>query len=326
MKPVKILCFIAGIILLPLSSVYAQSVTFYNDSALVEVAATAKKGMVEILLPADFQEGSLRIKPVGTTEIASVHIIPAKGGDGKKEKELEGLNEQKLRLKDRLQALETREQIFTAAAKSQSGKTPRKTKTNPEPLQSIRQGTDFAIAQLEAVYTARRRTEQELKRIEAKLAKIAAPASTTANIAQVTLKTQKGAVAARYMVAEGWKPGYDLRYSGGETVRTELVAQIPQRFTSGYRRFAVLSRQKSVSVSTPVSANGNAIVARYDLPVSDQFFGELPGEGFTVKIKNNTSVTLPAGSATVYNKGEYVGKVRFEALSSGKQQVMGNRR
>ncbi len=59
-------------------------------------------------------------------------------------------------LGDRLKALNAREAIFKSAAKSQSGKAPRKSKTNTEPLTAVRQGTEFAIAQLENVYHARR--------------------------------------------------------------------------------------------------------------------------------------------------------------------------
>ena len=69
-----------------------------------------------------------------------------------------------------LQALATREEIFKSAAKSQGGKAPRKSKANPDPMQAIRQGTEFAIAQLEAVYTSRRRTEQEIRRIDSRIA------------------------------------------------------------------------------------------------------------------------------------------------------------
>jgi hypothetical protein len=66
---------------------------------------------------------------------------------GKGEKELDTLLEQRNRLGDRLQALETREEIFKSATKSQSGKAPRKTRANPDPMLTIRQGTEFAIAQ-----------------------------------------------------------------------------------------------------------------------------------------------------------------------------------
>ena len=67
-----------------------------------------------------------------------------------------------------MQALEAKETVFKAAAKSQSGKAPRKTKTNPDPLAGVRQATEYAIAQLESVYRARRMAESDLNSVEAR--------------------------------------------------------------------------------------------------------------------------------------------------------------
>jgi len=83
--------------------------------------------------------------------VERVELLPCQVPE-RRQKELDALIEQKNRLEDRMKALDTREDIFAAAAKSQSSKAPRKTKANPDPLASVRQGTDFAIAQLEAVY------------------------------------------------------------------------------------------------------------------------------------------------------------------------------
>src|SRR5690242_16773397 len=149
----------------------SRVVTFYSDGALVELETAATKGVAEIRLPPGMMAESLRIKPLNNAVIQRVDILASRL-EGKGTKDLDALLEQKNRLEDRLQALATREEIFKSAAKSQSGKAPRKTKTNPEPMQSIRQGTDFAIAQLEAVYTARRKTELEIRRCDARIASL----------------------------------------------------------------------------------------------------------------------------------------------------------
>ena len=134
-----------------------KTVTFFSDGALVEVESTAVRGNFECPLPGSMIENSLRIKPLAKTVIQHVDILSTRL-DSRSDLELERLLERKNLLEDRLQALATREEIFKAAAKSQSGKAPRRTKANPDPMQSIRQGTEFAIAQMEAVYTARRKT------------------------------------------------------------------------------------------------------------------------------------------------------------------------
>jgi hypothetical protein len=151
------------------TSADCKSATFYTDGVMVEQEAAAVKGVLEIPLPSGMIDDSLRIIPGSGTVIRRVDIVPAPADTGKTERELDALLEQKNRLGDRLLALATREDIFKTAAKSQSGKAPRKTKTNPEPMQSIRQGTEFAIAQLEAVYTARRKTEQEIRRLDSRI-------------------------------------------------------------------------------------------------------------------------------------------------------------
>src|SRR5512140_1970872 len=108
---------------------------------------------------------SLRLKPVKSATITRVEFMAARA-DRKAEKELARLTGRKNALADRLQALEVKEEVFRSAAKSQSGKAPRSSKNNREPLENIRKGTEFALAQLEEVYTARRTAEKELKSVE----------------------------------------------------------------------------------------------------------------------------------------------------------------
>jgi hypothetical protein len=130
---------------------------------------------------------------------------------GKAETGLDALLEQRSRLGDRLRALATREEIFKSAAKSQSGKAPRKTKTNPDPMQAIRQGTEFAIAQLEAVYTSRRRTELEIRRIDGRIAAAKVSGRGPENIVRIHVAPVRGRITARYAVAGlAWTPRYDI--------------------------------------------------------------------------------------------------------------------
>jgi hypothetical protein len=156
-------------------------------------------------------EGSLRIRPDSGTSLQRVDIGPVRTGPGTAVKGLNALLEQRSRLNDRLQALATCEEIFTSAAKSQSSKAPRKTKANPDPRQVIRQGTEFAIAQMEDVYTSRRRTEQEIKNIDSRIAATKSSRRRGETSALIHVAPLRGRVTVRYAIAgQGWTPRDDM--------------------------------------------------------------------------------------------------------------------
>ncbi|HEY6006827.1 MAG TPA: DUF4140 domain-containing protein, partial [Geobacteraceae bacterium] len=148
----RVITFAAFVLLLTAPAGAAgRSVTLFLDGARIEQEVAVVKGYAEIPLPAAMQANSLRIRPVAGGEITRVEVV-ALPAAGKERREQARLNERRERLSARLRALATREEIFTAAAKSQSGKAPRKTKTNPEPVANLRRGTDFALGQLEESY------------------------------------------------------------------------------------------------------------------------------------------------------------------------------
>ncbi len=101
-------------------------VTLYLDGARVEREADAVKGEVGVSLPPGMAAGSLRVKPLQGAAIAGVEIESAPPSP-KTEKEIARLTARREALADRLKALEVKEEIFRAAAKSQSGKAPRAT-------------------------------------------------------------------------------------------------------------------------------------------------------------------------------------------------------
>ena len=123
-----------------------KAITYFLDGAKVEYDTSFSNGALEIRLPKAVLTDSLRVKPLPGSNIDKVEMNRLPRGP-RAEKEIQTLVERKNLLLDRLKALETREKIFTAAAKSQSGRAPRKTKNNPEPMTNIRKGTEFAIGQ-----------------------------------------------------------------------------------------------------------------------------------------------------------------------------------
>ena len=316
---------IAVIALLAMSgTVFAESsrgVTFFFDGALIEVEVVAAKGIAEFRLPSGILEESLRIRPSENAVIQRVDIVPSHQ-EGKGARELEQMLEQRSRLNDRLKALETREEIFKAAAKSQSAKAPRKTKTNPDPMRSIRQGTEFAIAQLEAVYTARRRTDQDIRRLDARIAALRKGGQGGGTVARVAITPKNGRIRVRYALkGQGWTPRYDLRLNNDGNALLTLYGQLPGGF-AGYLLQAspAALADNPAAPAFPVSAGSLARLAEYRLSVREQRFGAGLRSAFSFEVTNSSTVHLPAGEATLYRNGEFWGQFRFEGISSGRSR------
>jgi len=297
----------------------SRSVTFFSDGARIEIEATAIKGIIEIPLPSGMLENSLRIKPVGSTTIQSVDPAPVVR-EAKGERELDGLLERKSRLEDRLQALTTREDIFKAAAKSQSGKAPRKTKANPDPMQTIRQGTDFAIAQLEAVYTARRKTNQELRRVDVRIAELRTGGTGAGTSTRIRVAPKNGRVMISYaLMCQTWKPSYDIRINDNEKASVTLFGQLPGSF-AGYALRAAPTEIANYATtrSTAVPAGSLVRLAEFILPLEELHLGNGLATSFSALISNTSSAHLPSGEASLYHNGEYRGRIRFDGVSSGR--------
>ena len=296
-----------------------RQLTLFSDASLLEVEITAKKGVAEFSFPAPIREGTLRVRPLDTAgSIGRVDLFPFRTSD-KLQKELDNLTEQKHRLEDRLKALDTREGIFAAAAKSQSSKAPRKTKTNPDPMTSVRQGTDFAIAQLEAVFTARRRAEYDLKRVEARLASLqkTAVGGPTVRVS-VTPPTSRIRIAA-ILKDGGWTPRYDIRIQGNGTALLSLAADSSSSLPDGYTVSVT-----PVSISTgpptqlyPFSVAGSARLAEWLLPTEKEQVITSPIPNFSLTLKNTSNTPLASGKAAIYHHGEFLGTTDFQGLAAG---------
>ena len=299
----------------------ARSITFFSDGAIAEIEATATKGIVEIPLSPGMIDNTLRIKPLGGTMIQRVDFLSVRR-ETRGEKELDTLLERKNRLEDRLQALTTREEIFKAAVKSQSSKAPRKTKSNPDPMLSIRQGTDFAIAQLEAVNTARRKTTLEMLRIDTRIAEMRKGGTGTETVARVSVTPNNGRLRIRYALAgQTWTPRYDIRMNGDGKAALTLYGQLPRPFAGYLLRAAPATLADSDNAhSFPVTAGSVAKLAEFILPAREEQFGIGLTTSFSSILTNKSTVYLPAGEASIFRNNEYVGRARFERHLLGTQQ------
>lgn len=302
-----------------------RELTVFSDGLLVEIEVAARKGVAEVMLPAPLREGTLRVKPLDGGTVGRVELLPFRVPD-KQQKELDSLTEQKSRLEDRMKALDTREDIFAAAAKSQSSKAPRKTKTNPDPLASVRQGTDFAIAQLEAVFTARRRTAQDLKRVEAKLAQLQKSVTNGPTVRIMTSAPVTRVRVAAVLAEGGWKPRYEIRLDGSENAQLVMLAQVsplPDGFAARVSPSPVAAGQSHQSVLLP----GGSLprIAEWHLPVEKVQVVAAAIPSFSFTIKNSSGSPMLAGEAAIYSNGEYLGSAMLSEVAAGGSFIVKSR-
>ena len=320
---VKHFCICFYLIAATATPVFAANiVTFHRDGALYQQEAKAVKGVADLPLAADMLDNTLIVVPAAGTTITGVETL-RKEAVNSTEKELEALIEQRLKLEDRLRALDAREAIFTTAAKSQSGKAPRKTKTNPDPLQAIRQGTDFAIAQLEAVYTSRRKCTHEIQKIDARITaarKSNRPSSTSLRI---TVSPQNGKVTVRYATAErGWQPEYNLFPEKNGTARLQLFARITGTLHAYQMLVSPNMLADYATAETVPVQTGRTLVTTYRMPIVDEHYSEGVYQHFSARITNGSPHYLPPGDTGLYRNGNYMGKFIFEGISSGRSRVI----
>jgi hypothetical protein len=295
----------------------ARVLTLYLDGARVEQRETARKGYLEISLPPGATFDSLRIAPDKGVEIRRV-VTLAQKPDKRVARELAQLAEREEQLSARLKALAVREEIYKAAAKSQSAKAPRRTKTNPEPISVIKKGTDFAIAQLETVYQAKRSAEKELTQIGERRVRLGNEKSSAGIVARVWVAPSSGGVTFSWSESgRYWQPHYQLRVDdtgrGNITVMPQPV--VLAKGESAYLVFA--------SLQDP----GNPLKFRYESDWSVLRKEEFAMTGSTEAVYapqsfsfvNSSAMNFPPGVVSCFKTGVYVGQGDFKGIKSGKQ-------
>ena len=311
-----LLILIASLSALPAVAHASRSLTLFPDGARVEQRETAKKGYLEITIPPAARQESLRIAPGKGVEILRVVTLQLKPPRSV-EKELAQLKEREELLNDRLKALSVREDIFRAAAKSQSAKAPRRTKTNPEPLSSIKQGTDYAITQLESVYHAKRKTEKELSQIAERRLRIGSDQQSGGTVARVWVTPASGSVTASWSQSgRSWSPAYQLRVDDNGSALLSLAALGVTLFKGETAELAL----------APGQSSGNPPRFRYEgewsTLMKETFkvtnIQEPNTSPYTINLTNSSAMNLPPGEISCFKSGVYVGKGRFPGADSGK--------
>jgi len=282
------------------ASAGGRSVTLYLDGARVEQEAAAVDGFLEYPLPNAFISGSLRVKPLGGGSVLRVELVPA-DQDRRRAREIARLEERVSELQDRMQALSRQEEIFSAAVKSQSGKAPRRTKANPDPVSSLQRGTEFALSQLESVYRGERKCRRSLEALELELA----AARKGAAVARIWLSGGRARLSY-FSSGERWTPSYDFRWSGDAAGELSLHARLPA-LEKGVQ---YLVSAGTLAQGAPAQAvrGDYPTLARYPLTLTSAVRTNEPPLSFTF---SHVEPGLPPGDAAAFWRGEYLGRGSF---------------
>jgi len=302
---------------------FGESRLLFLDGARIEQEYAARKGVVEVPLPATILSESLRVKPLGDTAIQRVEIVPLPP-DRTLAKQRAALEERREVLRDRLTDLAEREVIFKSAAKSQSGRAVKKTKSNPDPLATLRTGTRFTLSQLDSIASARRQARQSLADVENKLAvldKRAVPLTA----ARVWLSTQAGKVRVAYLVSDlKWTPRYDFRLCGQGYAELTVRAMIPVASPAISTTVVALAMAESMGADlAPYRVSSDfAAIASYRLPLAKEQLTKGAVPSLSLAFSNSTGQNLPSGEARGFWQGEYFGKTSFPGCRPGKSLAL----
>jgi hypothetical protein len=316
MKPCVFTTVLAIILAVSADALAGRVLTMHLDGTRIEQRETARKGYLEIPIPLGAVKDSLRIAPEKGVQILRVVTAPQKPVKNV-EKELGQLVQREEVLNDRLKALSVREDIYKSAAKSQSAKAPRRTKTNPEPLSAIKQGTDYAITQLETVYHAKRAVEKELSHIAERRSRLGGEELSGGTVARVWLTPAAGSVIASWsQMDRRWSPVYQLRADDHGSALIYLTAQ----------GVTLAKGETAELVLGPLRSPGYPEKFRYEsewtLLKKEEFKINITQEvnlsPFIISFTNSSALNLPEGEMSCFKSGVYMGKGNFQGVDVGK--------
>jgi hypothetical protein len=189
---------------------------------------------------------------------------------------------------------------------------------NPEPLATIRQGTDYAIAQLESVYQARRRCEKELAQLSERRAALQKENASGGTVAKVWVTPADGTVTASWMQADrSWTPVYELRAEGGDDVVFKQYAK-NVALTKNERATLHLSSVHNPDAVAGFSYLDEAKLLRGDSLKLVTLKGGTNGTPLAISLENSTTMNLVSGEVACFKAGVYMGKGIFPGAEAGK--------
>jgi hypothetical protein len=293
-----------------------RKTTLYLDGAVVENSFPAVNGIVQVSLSEECRIETLRIRADKDSVIKKIETSKLQP-DNKINKEIASLEKQREQLQSRLELIDTKEDIFIAAAKSQSRKSLKKTKNNPEPLSSVRQGTDFALSRLDSLNLTKQNSEKELKALDSKLSAL----KKSKTFVKVWLDNPKGSANISCIYnTKSWTPVYVLTKKADNTIQFSITAG--KIIHEKNEEVAVVMSKTADSETLPVWRYNDSFVP------FQEFNFTLDGESVTSKVpftsiltmRNSSGFHLPAGKLVCYENGEYLGVVDFKGAA--KDEIM----
>lgn len=301
---------LAALLLFPLPLRAAVTLR-YLDGSLVEERLFLKRGSGELKLPPTLVPGSVRVIPDPGAEVVDVRrktVTPTPT----QERELTSLKKERERLSYRLEALEAKERIFEKAARTQSGRVPKKTKTNPDPLATIREGTAYAVAQLEGVIAARRGAEKRVREIDARIALLSGEPAAAGERLVVTVKGGERVVVRYQDRTGGWIPRWRLRMSGDREAVLQVVAD-------GARRGERVVPAPTAGEDVPAWTVGEASTAATVACSVDSIVERTTGAGeVEATLSCPPLPVLFAGPVDCFKSGAYVGEGKTTSVDGGR--------
>jgi len=311
----RCISFITGLLIFSganADAIVSRNLTLCLDGAKIEQLESVRNGYLEINLPSGADKDSLRIAPGKAAEILRVLTAPRQTAKNI-EKELNQFSEREELLQARLKALSVREEIFKAAAKSQSAKAPRRTKTDPEPLTSIKKGTDYAFSQLEAVYQIKRKTEKELAQIAERRSRLKSEDLSGGAVVRVWVTPASASVTVSWRESgRSWKPHYQIRAADNGSASVSLMAQ----------QVLLGKGEKAHLLLAPMTHNDNpatfSYVNEWATLLKEEFkVNSISESPYTFSFTNSSRVNFPPGEMSCFKNGVYVGKGYFQGANSG---------
>lgn len=296
---------------------HAGEYVYFLDGARVIESVHFRKGTASLPLPPSIVPGSLRVTPDEKGVLDEVVAVSLSMQSDSAPK-VKALHDRRDALKDRLAALATKEAVFMGAAKSQSSRLPKRSKTNPDPVATIRQGTEYAVAQLEAVYRARRIAERDLAAVEKRLTELSSDSNRSGSLLKLSSRTARTAEITYLITDSKWSPRYTVRRESGEravlTVRSGAL-KVPGR--------VALGNMLDEPGAPTLQFSGALDLSSFDCRVTEESAGQGKLPARRLELLCPTITALPSGNGACFVNGTYMGPIDLPTLTGTKSFIVG---
>jgi len=163
-----------------------------------------------------------------------------------------------------------------------------------------------------------------LQSVEARLAAMKKEGNFGGCVARVRLDRKGGRVAVAYLRSDlKWVPAYDFRLNKAGEVDVSMRAILPQT-EKGARVTVVpaLLAEAAGVAAVPAASDVLPQITAFTFPLEKEQFTAAPRSALAFAFKNLANRRLPAGEASCYWRGEYLGKAAFGGILPGETREL----